>query len=172
MWENAERFSLGWTEQSFFFKFSVTGQPDRSLFHCQSLLLQISNTMCCRSATRCASPSLLLQGRAESCNLLWPFQEVSSVFPLLQHQVRRSQPARSKALLWLISPDAHAFSEGQKRVSFCTIPISVVTKAWLCSQAVSGPVRSKWCLHWASVSQRESLGLEMGHTIVPLMPLA
>jgi len=44
--ENAEDFSLGWTEQSFFFKFSVMGQPNRSFFHCCSLLLWISSMMC------------------------------------------------------------------------------------------------------------------------------
>lgn len=54
---------------------------------------------CCGSATWCASPSLLPQGRAESCHVLWSLQEVSLVFPLLQHQVRGSQLDMCKSLL-------------------------------------------------------------------------
>lgn len=134
---------------------------------------------CCRSATRCASPSLQLQGIAESCNLLWPFQKVSSVFRLLQHWVRGSQPARPKAVA--CQPRLHVPSQkGQKRVSFCTIPVSVVIGTVMEPQpaflqpvilAVSGSVRSKWHLRWAPVSQRESLRLETGHTEVSLMSL-
>lgn len=95
--ENAEDFSLGWTEQSFFFKFSVMGQPNRSLFHCHSPAVGQQHDV------------LLVpcNFRAEqSCNLLWPFQKVSSTFPLLQRWVRGSWPARPKALLlllWLVS---------------------------------------------------------------------
>lgn len=63
---------------------------------------------CHGSATRSASPSMQLQDTAESCSLLWPFLKLSSVFPLPQHYLRGSQPARSKTLLhlpWLVSSD-------------------------------------------------------------------
>lgn len=87
---------VGLSNLSFLYSVSRGNQTDPSF---------TVSLFCCGSAAWCTSPSLLLQDRAESCNLPSSFQEVSLVFPLLQHQVRGSQPARSKALLWFISPD-------------------------------------------------------------------